>query len=360
MHGAFTAFRAIAALALVLAMVAGLFTVRPARAGTGVMAVVSGPDAGDEPDSGGDSANGDLGNGGETDCSGGTCSDSASDAGTESVDPIESAEATGSDDPIESASPIESAEATGSDEPTESASPSASDDAAVITDGVIITGQFQEDPQRAGEFAYLYNFVSIDAVNDIRLAVAGEQTYVVAYIDDDGDPATDDVVVVDSGSTDANGMVTLDAPAGEDYFIYEEDDFNVPFGSETIPAGSASNVRVIEYVDAIAASVSASASASASESASANELASANESASTNESAAASASGDGIASSGGTASSAGTASAAASTAAGAATTLPNTGAGDSGMGSSMTWVLFALLAVVGVIAAGLGLRRRTV
>ena len=42
-----------------------------------------------------------------------------------------------------------------------------------------------------------------------------------------------------------------------------------------------------------------------------------------------------------------------------APTLPNTGAGVGGGGAAMTWALLALLSVVGVIAAGLCLRRRT-
>ena len=257
-----------------------------------------------------------------------------------------------------SASASSSASSSASDNGNGSASSSASASASaspsfegdVVEDAVVITGAIQEDPERDGEYDYFYNFVAADETNDIRLAGEGEQEYFVAFFDENND-----LVNVDSGFTDANGMVTLNAPADEDYFIYEADDFNDPFGSQTLPAGAQSNFFVVEYVSDITASPSASASGSADSSARG----------SSNQPGGPTASGSGTASNGGSASNGGNTSGgakapSAGTGGGSATSLPNTGAGSSEMGGSMTWALVALMAIVGVAAAGFGLRRRNV
>lgn len=220
---------------------------------------------------------------------------------------------------ISSASGSASSSASGSasSSASASASPSPAFDGPVVEDGVTITGLVKVDDVRAGQYDYFAQVDEVttladEPVSDTRTAFAGEQTYEV-YAIVDGES-----VLVDRGDTDANGMVVLDIPVEFDYYITE---INDPIGGPTVDAGLETAFVVIEYVATAAASTSPSAVASAAASV--------------------------------------TASAAAS-GTGGATALPNTGAGSSDMGSSMTWALFALLAVAGVAAAGFGLRRRNV
>ena len=219
---------------------------------------------------------------------------------------------------------------------------------------VTITGAFQEDCNLAGTYAYYADLVSADATNDIRLAGEGEQTFFVAL---------EDGTVFSEGSTDANGMVTLDAPDDQPYFIYEDGDLADYYGSDLISAGQSANFFVVKYVEDANGCASASASSSAAASAVTSAAASASSESSrpVRESSAATTSTAGTASTGGTSTGGGNAtSGSTSTTASSATTLPNTGAGSSDMGGSMTWALVALMAIIGVAAAGFGLRRRNV
>lgn len=58
---------------------------------------------------------------------------------------------------------------------------------------------------------------------------------------------------MDRGDTDASGMLVLDVPAGEDWFITEIDD---PNGGPTVEAGLTAAFVVIAYVASTDASAS--------------------------------------------------------------------------------------------------------
>lgn len=263
MHKSFAAFRTLAALALVLSLVAGLFSVRDV---------------------------------------------SAQDA-TPVVEPSASASA---DAPSDNAMPS----ATASANP---ALPAIERD--VIKDGTVITGTIVEDDDRAGEFDYFVDPVDTVAEGDIRSAGEGEQYYyVVALVG-----AKPELVPIDEGPTDAQGMVMLEIPAEGRYFIYEQGDLSDSiFGSDEVVGPAA--FLGIEYVAEEDGIASAAPSAAA----------------------LAPIAGEG----GGTTTNGGT------TSGGGTTSLPNTGAGADESGATMIRVLFTLMAVAGVVAAGFGLYRR--
>ncbi len=228
--------------------------------------------------------------------------------------------------------------------PGASASPAPSFEGDVIEDGVSITGSIQEDQNRAGTFEYFVDTVQAAEQGDLRLAGAGEQEYQVFTVGGS---------LVDSGFTDANGMVVLDIPADEDYFVIEVTDTGD--GSDTIAAGTEANVLAIEYVEDINASASPSASFNPSAPAS-----TAPGGGNGNGAGTGNGTGSGNTATTGGGRTSATSGGGSSTAGGSATRLPNTGAGATESDATMTWAIIALMAIAGVAAAGLSLRRRTV
>ena len=104
--------------------------------------------------------------------------------------------------------------------------PSGTASGTVLPDAVTIQGIVFEDPDRAGEIDYLINVTATQDVGEYRLAREGEQTYLVV------DFTTGQVI--DSGSTDANGMVVLDAETDAAYYIVEQGDTATIPGTATL------------------------------------------------------------------------------------------------------------------------------
>ncbi|HEV2529728.1 MAG TPA: hypothetical protein VGT61_14865 [Thermomicrobiales bacterium] len=109
--------------------------------------------------------------------------------------------------------------------------PSGTATGTILPGAVTIQGLVFEDPARAGEIDYLINVTAAQDVGDYRTAREGEQTYAVV------DLTTEQVI--DSGSTDANGIVVLDAQTDASYYIVElSDTAEIPGTASLIyPAG---------------------------------------------------------------------------------------------------------------------------
>jgi hypothetical protein len=218
-------------------------------------------------------------------------------------------------------------------------------DGEVIEGGATVTGLVAVDDERAGEFRYFIDLVEMtDAEDFLRYATEGEFTFEVLTVIDG------EVIVIDSGETDENGVVVLDIPADVSYFIAATDDLAEFYGSDDIAAGQSVAVVAVAFITAgevPSAAASASAMTSAVASAS-NGGGNGDDDDDDN--------GNGGSNNGGS-TNGGTSNGGSSTG-GGATGLPNTGAGATDSGMAMTWALMALMAVAGVVAAGLGLRRR--
>ncbi|HEV2529729.1 MAG TPA: hypothetical protein VGT61_14870 [Thermomicrobiales bacterium] len=297
----------------------------------------------------------------------GACADlipGASASAAASTSAVASTSAAASASVAASASAAASAsDAAASQSAAASASARPSFDGDVIEDGVTITAlisEVDEDSDQVGTYQYFVDAVQTQDEGDIRYATEGEITFEVLTVIDG------ELVVIDSGATDENGVVVLDIPEDVSYFVAATDDLGDDYGSDDIPAGQEASVLAIKFVAAGTGTPSASAVASSSAAASASAVASTPAGASA--SAAASAGGDddddngsddgddnGGTNNGGT-NNGGTNNGGSTS--GGATGLPNTGAGATDSGTTTTWALIALMLVASVVAGGLGLRRR--
>ena len=96
----------------------------------------------------------------------------------------------------------------------------------VIADMVTVQGLVVDDTARAGQYDYLIDVTASSALGDYRPAGQAEQTYIAV------DATTNQVI--DSGTTDANGVAVLDGEIGAPFYVYEAGDQNNPFGTTNL------------------------------------------------------------------------------------------------------------------------------
>lgn len=96
----------------------------------------------------------------------------------------------------------------------------------VIAAMVTVQGLVVDNTARAGQYDYLIDVTASSAVGDYRPAGAAEQTYIAV------DASTNQVI--DSGTTDANGVAVLDGEIGAPFYVYEAGDQNNPFGTTNL------------------------------------------------------------------------------------------------------------------------------
>ena len=119
----------------------------------------------------------------------------------------------------------------------------------MLSDAVTVQGLVVADPERAGHTDYLLDVTAAAEAGDFRPARAGEQTYQVV------DLASDQVI--DSGSTDANGVVVLDGEVDGAYYVVETSDTGAIPGTDSLlyPAGDPNAyiaLTVVVYVASLA------------------------------------------------------------------------------------------------------------
>ena len=96
----------------------------------------------------------------------------------------------------------------------------------VIPNMVTVQGLVVDDTARAGQYDYLIDVTASSAVGDYRPAAEAEQTYIAV------DATTNQVI--DSGTTDANGVAVLNGEIGAPFYVYEAGDQNNPFGTTNL------------------------------------------------------------------------------------------------------------------------------
>ena len=122
-----------------------------------------------------------------------------------------------------------------SDAPTEQPSseplPPGAITGTILPDAITVQGLVVEEPERAGQTDYLLNVTAAAEAGNFRPAREGEQTYEVYDLDNN--------TLIDSGSTDANGIVVLDGEVDGRYYVAEIGDTGSFPGTDSLfyPAG---------------------------------------------------------------------------------------------------------------------------